>query len=175
MLAKTIEFTDLDGNPLKETFYFNLSKVEATAWAYEGKGGPDALKQQIMEAIKNDEGGTIIRLFTDLITKSVGRRSDDGKRFIKNQEIRDEFMQSNAYDVLFTELLTDSEAANKFILAIIPKDLSENASNAPLSVELPQAPVSVTPNLNAAAPDFAKMSQQDFLDWQRRQSSPLGI
>ena len=50
-----------------------------------------------------------------------GEKSPDGKRFIKNQELRDAFAQTEAYSDLFMELATDAEAAARFINGIVPQ------------------------------------------------------
>lgn len=48
-----------------------------------------------------------------------GEKSPDGKRFVKNQEIRDAFAQTNAYSDLFMELATDAKAAAAFVNGVI--------------------------------------------------------
>ena len=47
-------------------------------------------------------------------------KSDDGRRFIKNQEVRDAFAQTEAYSDLFMELATDSKFAAEFVAGVIP-------------------------------------------------------
>ena len=41
-------------------------------------------------------------------------------RFIKNQEVWDEFAQTEAYSKLFMELATDAKAASAFVNGIVP-------------------------------------------------------
>ena len=60
-------------------------------------------------------------IFKDLIIRAYGVKSLDGKRFIKNDEVRDEFVQSEAYSELFMELATNAESASEFINGIIPQ------------------------------------------------------
>ena len=48
--------------------------------------------------------------------------SDDGKRFIKNEQLREEFSQTEAYSDLFMELASDADAASAFVNGIIPKN-----------------------------------------------------
>jgi len=62
----------------------------------------------------------IIEVFKDLILKSYGEKSPDGKRFVKNQELRDAFSQTEAYSELFLELATNPEAAAAFVNGIVP-------------------------------------------------------
>lgn len=119
MLVKTIKYTDYNGEEREEKFYFNLSKAELLEMANSVKGGLDVYLDRIIESNDNPE---IMNYFKEIILKSIGRKSDDGKRFIKNQEIRDEFEQSEAYSELLWELCGASEAAGKFINGLMPKN-----------------------------------------------------
>ena len=49
------------------------------------------------------------------------RVTDDGKQFIKNQQVRDNFAQTEAFSDLFMELATNTEAATAFVNGIIPQ------------------------------------------------------
>ena len=124
MIKKTISYTDYDGNERKEDFYFNLSKPELIEMQTSEVGG---LEKKIEKISKEQDVAKIIELMKEIIQKSYGVKSDDGKRFIKNQEILDEFMQSEAYSELFMELATDANAASDFINGILPKGLAEEA------------------------------------------------
>ena len=68
-------------------------------------------------------------MFKDIILRAYGEKSADGKRFIKNQELRDAFAQTEAYSDLFMELATDAEAAAKFINGIIPQGTKAQTSS----------------------------------------------
>lgn len=120
MLKKTITFKDLDGNDVTEDFYFNLNKAEIAELQLSYKGGYD---EHLKRVIKTDDGGLIISTFKDLVMRSVGRRSEDGRRFIKNQEIADEFFQSEAYSQMFLGLVTDASEGAAFVRAIMPADI----------------------------------------------------
>lgn len=120
MLKKTITFEDYDGNKRTEDFHFNLSKAELMEMELSEAGG---LENRVKRIIDSQDTPQIISIFKDLILKSYGVKSPDGKRFIKSKEIVDEFVQTEAYSVLFMELATDSEAASKFINSILPSDL----------------------------------------------------
>lgn len=122
MLKKTITFDDLDGNPVTEDFYFRLNKAEIAELELSSEGG---LQGQLKEIIEAKDGKAIIEKFKEIIRMSVGRRSEDGRRFIKNDEIADEFMQTNAYSELFIELVSDADAAANFIKGIIPSDVRD--------------------------------------------------
>lgn len=122
MIKKTITYTDYDGNERTEDKYFNLSKPELIEMQASEVGG---LEKKIEKISQEQDIKKIIELMKEIIQKSYGVKSDDGKRFIKNQELLDEFMQSEAYSELFMELATDADAASEFINGILPKGLVE--------------------------------------------------
>lgn len=122
MLKKTVTYTDYNDVERTEDLYFNLNKAEIMEMELSVSGG---LTTMIKRVVAAQEAPEIIKVFKDLILKSYGVKSDDGKRFIKNDKIRDEFSQTEAYSIVFMELATDPDAAAKFIEGIIPKDAAE--------------------------------------------------
>lgn len=122
MLKKTIAYIDYDGNEREEDFYFNLSKAELTELQLSTSGG---LQKMIENIIKTKDIPRIIEIFKKIIIASYGVKSPDGRRFIKSQEITDEFTQTEAYSILFMELSTDAEKAADFISGVIPSDLKK--------------------------------------------------
>lgn len=136
MLKKTITYTDYDGLERTEEFRFNLTKAELMDMELTTVGTFSKLMQKIID--EKD----IVRLskyFKELILKSYGVKSDDGKRFIKSPELSEAFSQTEAYSELYMELLGDSEYAVKFIKEIMPKDLDQsNVAPAPNVTVLPK-------------------------------------
>ena len=131
MLKKTIEYTDYNDVKRKEDFYFNLTKAEIMEMELSTTGG---LAKMIQKIIDTQDTPQIIKLFKDLVLKAYGEKSADGKRFIKNDDIRDGFAQTEAYSELFMELATDANAAASFVNAIVPKDLEVPQDKLPASV-----------------------------------------
>ena len=64
-----------------------------------------------------------VKYFKDIIKQSYGKKSEDGKRFIKDPKDFEEFAQTEAYVNLFMELATNSDAAANFVNGIIPQGL----------------------------------------------------
>lgn len=122
MIKKTIPYTDYNGVERKEDFYFNLTKAEIMEMEMSTKGG---LAEMIQRIVAAQDQPAIIKIFKDLIVKAYGVKSPDGKRFIKNQEIVDEFVQTEAYSQLFMELATDADASAKFVNGIVPADMAK--------------------------------------------------
>lgn len=131
MLKKTITYTDFNDNERTEDFYFNLTKAELMEMEMGTTGG---MTEMVKRLVSEQNTGAIIKIFKDLVLKAYGQKSLDGKRFIKNDEIRDEFAQTNAYSILFMELATDADAAAKFVNGIIPADVSAKATEIPVKL-----------------------------------------
>ena len=129
MYKKTITYLDYNGEEIKEDFYFNLTKAEILEMQLEKEGG---LAEKIQTIVDSKNVPELIKIFKELILRSYGKKSDDGKRFIKSPELSREFTQTEAYSELFMELATDSDAAAAFINGIIPANL---AKELPASVE----------------------------------------
>lgn len=123
MLKKTIKYTDYDGNEREEDFYFNLSKAEVTEMELSKEGGMSEYIKKISAAQNAPE---LIKLFKEIITKSYGEKSLDGKRFIKNKDLTEAFTQTEAYSELFVELASNADEAVKFINGIMPKNMNAN-------------------------------------------------
>lgn len=123
MLKKTITFTDFDGNERTEDFYFNLSKAEITEMECSVTGGLSVLLRKI---IKTSDVVKLVVTFKEIICKSYGEKSDDGRRFIKSKELTDAFIQTEAYSELFMELSYNAEAASEFVKGIMPANLQDS-------------------------------------------------
>lgn len=118
MLKKTIKYVDFDGNEREEDFYFNLTKAECMEMELSTTGG---MERFINKIIAEKDNKKIVEMFKDIILRSYGEKSLDGKRFMKSPEISAGFAATEAYSELFMELSSDSEAAARFVNAIIPK------------------------------------------------------
>ena len=122
MLKKTIKYTDFNGYPREEDFYFNLTKAEVVEMQLEKNGGLDAYVRRI---INSQDSASIIKEFKELILKAYGEKSDDGKRFMKTKEITEGFSHMEAYSELFMELSTNADAASAFVNGIVPNQVLE--------------------------------------------------
>lgn len=123
MLKKTITYTDYNGSSRTEDFYFNLTKAEIMEMELSTAGG---LAGMIEKIVATQDAPSIIKIFKDLVLKAYGEKSADGKRFVKSEELSTAFSQTEAYSILFMELATDADAAQKFVNGIIPTDINMN-------------------------------------------------
>lgn len=122
MLKKTVTYTDYNGVERTEDFYFNLSKAEVAEMELSVDGG---LSQMLENIVKSKDNKQIISIFKDIVLKSYGEKSMDGKRFIKNDEIREAFSQTEAYSEIFIELALNEQSAAEFVNGILPANLDK--------------------------------------------------
>ena len=119
MLKKTMTYTDYNGVERTEDFFFNLTKAELMEMELGTAGG---LAETLQKIVDSKDAPAIIKAFKDIVLKAYGKKSDDGRRFIKTPEISEEFAQTEAYSDLFMLLATNAEEAAKFVNCIVPQD-----------------------------------------------------
>lgn len=117
MIKKTIAYTDYNGNQRKEDFWFNLTKAEVARMEMSTEGG---MAEMINRIVAAQDVPSLISIFEEMIQKSYGVKTPDGRGFVKRKEDLDSFMATEAYSELFMELVTDADAAAKFLNGIIP-------------------------------------------------------
>ena len=125
MLKKKVTYTDYNGVERTEDFYFNLTKAEIAEMELSVVGGYTEMIQKIISA---QDTPTLVRIFKELVLKSYGEKSLDGKRFMKSDEISTAFAQTEAYSEIFMELATNADAAAAFVQGVIPKDMADEAA-----------------------------------------------
>lgn len=137
MLKREITFKDFNDVQHTETFYFNISQPELIEMEVEQEGG---LSAWIQEIIKTENAKELVAHFKKLVLLSYGIKSEDGRRFVKSDQLREEFSQTNAYSTLFMELATNDESAAAFIKGIMPADLEKQVDDALASNTPPLPP-----------------------------------
>ena len=137
MLKRPITYEDFNGETVTDIYYFHLSKPELLKLEVGNSGGLNALIQRIIET---KDGNAIIAEFEKIVLMSYGQKSDDGKRFIKSDELREEFSQSAAYQHLFMEIATNDTKAVEFLKGILPADMQDEIEKA--EQKIPDQPTS---------------------------------
>lgn len=117
MVKKTITYIDYDGTERTEDFYFNLSEAEITEMQLSVEGGMRGYIEKIVAAKSQLE---VVKLFKEILLRSYGKKSLDGRLFVKNEANTAEFVANPAYSKIYMELVTDTDAATKFVNALIP-------------------------------------------------------
>lgn len=136
MLKRSITYTNFNDEEVTEDFFFHLSRAELVEMELSHEGG---LSESLKKIIATEDGKAIIKEFKNIILGSYGQKSPDGKRFIKNQQIRDEFESSEAYSVLFMELIQDGDKAAEFVNGIVPQGMVEEAEKLTMETATPAA------------------------------------
>ena len=136
MLKKSIKFTDYNGVERTEDFYFNLSKGDMLELELGIAGG---LSGAIDRIIETEDKAAMYALFKKIVLSAYGKKSADGRLFVKREDMSVEFSQTEAFSELMTELMTSEEELNLFIQSVVnvpANTVSNTASNT----------VSFTPN-----------------------------
>lgn len=123
MVTKEITYTDYNGQERTEKYQFNFTKAELTEMELSVNGGLSAMMERVKET---DDRPELMRIFKELILKAYGVKSADGKRFVKSEELRTEFSQTEAYSELYMELVTNTDSAIAFFNGLIPNDMKPN-------------------------------------------------
>lgn len=117
MFVKTITFNDFNGSERTEDFYFNLTKAEIMKMELTTKGG---FTEKVQRIIKAQDVPSLVEVFEEIIKCSYGIKTPDGRGFVKKAEYLEDFMATEAYSELITELFSNADAASEFINGIIP-------------------------------------------------------
>lgn len=128
MIKKTISYVDFNGTERTDDYYFHLSIPEATRFA--ARFGDKGWESGIKEIVDNGDFSEVLSLFEDIILTSYGQKSQDGRTFVKNKEMRESFSNSEAYAQLFEELVTSGDAMAQFAKGIGMSTAQQLASKA---------------------------------------------
>lgn len=166
MLKKTVTYTDFNGEQVSEDLFFHLSQAELVEMEMSEKDGLSEALQRIIEA---EDGKQIISQFKTIILSSYGKKSPDGKRFIKNQQLREEFESSEAYSTLFMELVTNTDSAIEFTNGIVPAGVVEAATAAIEAASKPELAV-----VAEAEPEVRVVTKAEILAMDQAQLASFG-
>lgn len=151
MLKKTITYEGMDGSDVTEDFYFHLSKANLMELNWKVEGGFKAMLAEITAAQtgKPDEEKTEAELaaeqeathnaFKKIVLVAVGKKSSDGKHFLKSDDIRGDFENTEAFSELLFSLMADENVAAAFINGLMPRGFVEQVSAA-ITVNKPYVP-----------------------------------
>lgn len=120
MFSKDFEYTGYDGKPKKDTYWFNLSEAELYEIDLSSIHG---FTGEMNRLLKEERTKEIVEAFKNIILGAVGTVSADGRKFLKNDEIREDFYRSKAYSQLFVELVSSGEKLAEFLRAAIPEEI----------------------------------------------------
>lgn len=117
MLVQNVKYTNFNGEEVEETVYFHISKAELIGMKYDGF--VEAVEK--MKQTKNEKD--LYNAFLDIVKMSYGVKSEDGRRFIKDEDLTQEFIQTAAFDQIWWKMFTDPNYSIEFINGVIPDNL----------------------------------------------------
>lgn len=122
MFSRDFEYTGYDGQPKKDTYWFNLTEAELYEIDLSSIRG---FTGEMTKLLKEERTKEIVDAFKSIILGAVGSVSADGRKFIKNEEIKEDFYRSKAYSQLFVELVSSGEKLAEFLRAAIPEEIRQ--------------------------------------------------
>ena len=122
MIKKTVTYEDLNGQSRTESFYFHYYESEILEMELSVDGG---FAERIQRIIDAKDQTTLIRVIKKFVLDAYGVKSDDGRQFIKNDEVRAKFEQCPAYSKIFMELVLDDKVAADFVNGVVPPEMAE--------------------------------------------------
>lgn len=137
MIKQTITYTNYNDEEVTEDFYFNLDEDELIE--LELVAGGKGFGETLMEIVEAKDGERLMATFKKVLRMAVGRKSEDGRKFKKNDEIISDFVDTRAYSMLFVKLATDLEFAAEFVNGLLPSGIQKASADqkAPSNPELP--------------------------------------
>ena len=130
MVKKTLTFTNFDGKEVTKDCYFNLTKMEFQELDENIPGG---LTNMIDKMLSEKDKGLTVKLLSILLLAAYGEKTEDG-RFVKEdihgRRLSAFFKVSEAWDVMFMNLVKNERELSEFLVGIVPKDMAEDARKA---------------------------------------------
>lgn len=114
MFTDSITYTDFDGNERTEKIYFNLTKAEAL------KLDASNYSEYLQKVLDAGDNSKILEAYEKFIDLGYGEKSEDGRRFVKSDEILQNFKTSLIFDEFYFKLLSDPEYAINFMIGVLP-------------------------------------------------------
>ena len=138
MFTDIIKYVDFDGNEQEEEVRLNLTKPECKELdlKYESEGG---IFQHLKNLIGDKKGSDIPQkpmydFLIEIIEVAYGRKSDDGRRFIKRNpdgsKLSYEFMDSACCAKFIEMILGEEIDLDKFINSVFPAVPEEDRKKA---------------------------------------------
>lgn len=120
MITITETYVDFNGTQRTEDFLFHFSQAELMEMEMSIEGGFSARVQRIINTNSRPE---LLKIMKEFVLDAYGIKSEDGRRFRKNADIRQSFVECPAYSKIFMRLATDAKAAADFINGVTPDDM----------------------------------------------------
>ena len=131
MLKQRVKYQGFDGELIEEDLYFNLTRMDLIELndRYESKD----MAAYIDKIVKEKNIKKLYKVLKDIVLMAYGVKSEDGKRFIKNQTVKDEFAESLAFAQLIEDFHETDTAMSAFVTGITSQIKGLNLETANLA------------------------------------------
>lgn len=124
MIKQTVAYTNLDGQVATEDLYFNLNKAELIDLELEQER---SMSDMLKEVGEDPTAKDVLWMLKTFVHRSYGKRSEDGRKFVKNKAVLEDFIDSEPYSEFLWGLINDPKKAMEFITGLMPADIMEQA------------------------------------------------
>lgn len=125
MFVYDCTYENFNGVTVKETLYFNFTRQELMTMSAADGG---SLLERYERILNTKDSNLCVEEISEIVLMAYGKRSTDGNRFYKNEEIREDFKASPAFDEVYMKLFTDPEFSERFYTGILPKGIDLSAA-----------------------------------------------
>ena len=87
------------------------------------------LAERIQRIIDAKDQTSLMKEIKKFVLDAYGVKSDDGRRFMKNDEIRTAFVENPAYSEIWLELLSDENIASAFVNQVVPENMKDKLAS----------------------------------------------
>ena len=109
-----------DDEPKAKKLYFHLSRREMFDFIKQYDNVKN-FEEWMQSAINAEDFYTLMEFFDNLIGSSYGERQ--GERFVKTDQIKESFLNSPEYEVLFDEFMEKPHLVKEFYEGIFPEKI----------------------------------------------------
>ena len=155
MIKKEVTYENpFTGEQVQQTLYFNINLAEATRMEMFDNLSTKMREVGELDPDNDDHKHKTYEFFEWIVSVAYGNRSEDGINFVKDEEVTNRFMTSEAYSAVLRELLfvdNSTENASNFINGLFTKDIMDNAQK--LAAEEKRAGLSIVDQKLAESED----------------------
>lgn len=124
MQSVKVTYTNFFGEETEEKLHFHLSKGELMQMELQ----TPPLSAKIAMVNGGDASPMdAYKLLCEFVGAAYGERSEDGKRFFKDERSTKAFLASPAFDALLDKLSNDPKFSNGFLAGLFPDDIMGKA------------------------------------------------
>ena len=122
MIKKTVTYKDYNGVERTEPFYFHYTEAELLDMEMSTEGG---FAERVKRIIDAKDQTSLLKVIKQFVLDAYGVKSEDGRRFIKNAEVKEAFVECPAYSEIYMDLLSDDKIAAEFVNGVVPDNMRD--------------------------------------------------